>query len=264
MAKRLVDMAVDAGCDAVKLQKRTIDVVYTPELLAAPRESPWGTTQREQKEGLEFGEAEFDEIDRHCRERGIAWFASAWDLEALQFLQRYNPPHQKIASAMVVHQELLAAVAGTGVHTYVSTAMCEWEDIDRAVETFRAQDCPFTLMHSVALYPMPNELANLALMLAMRERYGCDVGFSSHEVGLVCSVTAAALGGTAIERHITLDRAMYGSDQAASLERRGLEMLVRDVRQLPTIMGDGEKSVGPEEAPIAAKLRYFAPASRDA
>jgi N-acetylneuraminate synthase len=258
IAKRLIDMAAECGADAVKFQKRTIDVVYSTEMLDQPRESPWGTTQREQKEALEFGKEEFDEIDRHCREKGIDWFGSAWDPESFQFLAQYHPPHHKIPSALLTHPDFLTQVAAVGTHTFVSTAMSAWDDIDRAVEIFRAHDCPFTLMHSVATYPMPDADANLAAMLRMRERYDVPVGFSSHEVGLICSTTAAVLGATALERHITLDRAMYGSDQAASLERRGLEMLVRDIRELPQLMGDGSKTITEAERPVAEKLRYFA------
>lgn len=258
IARRLIDLAADTGCDAVKFQKRTLDVVYTQETLDSPRESPWGTTQRDQKEALEFGRAEFDQIDAHCRARGIEWFASAWDPESFAFLASYNPPHNKIASAMLTHGELVEQVAAAGAHTFVSTGMSGWDEIDRAVEIFRAADCPFTLMHTVGTYPMQDEDANLAAMLQLARRYEAPVGFSSHEVGLICSVAAAALGAVSVERHITLDRAMYGSDQAASLEKPGLERLVRDIRLLPRIYGDGEKRMIPAEEPIARKLRYFA------
>jgi N-acetylneuraminate synthase len=260
IAKKLIDMAANAGCDAVKFQKRTIDVVYTQELLDSPRESPWGTTQRDQKEALEFGRDEFDEIDRHCRERGIEWFASAWDAEALEFVASYSPPHHKIASALITNEEMLDAVARLGVHTFISTAMSTWDDVDKAVEVFRGHGTPFTLMHCVGTYPMDDEEANVQLLLELRKRYDSDVGYSSHEKGLICSLTAAVLGATSLERHITLDRTMYGSDQAASLERRGLELLLRDVRALPAIMGDGEKRITEAEEPVARKLRYFTPA----
>jgi N-acetylneuraminate synthase len=258
IAKELIDMAIESGWDAVKFQKRTVDVVYGAEFLEERRDSPWGTTQRDQKEGLEFGKVEFDEIDRYCRGRGIDWFASAWDLESLEFLAAYEPPHHKIASALLTNLEFVDAVAALGGHGFVSTAMSTWDDIDRAVETFRKHGTPLTLMHSVATYPMPDNQANLSAMLGMRARYGEPVGFSSHEVGLSCSMAAATLGATAIERHITLDRAMYGSDQAASLERRGIELLARDIRALPEIMGDGDKGVTEAEQPVADKLRYFA------
>lgn len=257
IARELIDMAVACGCDAVKFQKRTIDVVYTEEQLNSPRESPWGTTQRDQKEALELGKEEYDAIDRYCRQREIDWFASAWDEESLEFLAPYDTSHHKIASAMVTNPDFVEAVASLGKHAFISTAMCEWEDVDRAVEIFRSVGTPFTLMHCVATYPMPDDQANVALMLTLRERYECPVGYSSHEVGLICSMLAAALGAEAIERHITLDRAMYGSDQAASLERPGLARLVRDIRLLPKVMGDGEKRLTEDEQPIAQKLRYF-------
>jgi N-acetylneuraminate synthase len=258
IATQLIDMAAEAGCDAVKFQKRNIDHVYSQEELDKPRESPWGTTNREQKDGLEFGREEYDALDTYCREREIEWFGSAWDLDSLEFLSSYDPPHHKVASALVTSPEFVEAVADQGKHTYISTGMCEWDDIDRVVDLFRSKGTDFTLMHTVATYPMPDQDANLLAMLKMRERYECPIGFSSHEVGVVCSVAAATLGATAIERHNTLDPAMYGSDQAASLESRGLELLVRDVRLLPKIMGDGEKRMTEEEEPIARKLRYFA------
>ncbi len=258
IARRLIDLAKDTGCDAVKFQKRTVDVVYSQEALDSPRESPWGTSQRDQKEALEFGRAEYDQIDAHCRDREIDWFGSAWDAESFEFLSSYNPPHHKIASAMLTHWEFVEQVAESGVHTFISTGMSGWDEIDRAVEIFRAKSCPFTLMHTVATYPMQDDDANLAAMLQLARRYDVPVGFSSHEVGLICSVAAAALGAVAVERHITLDRAMYGSDQAASLEKPGLERLVRDIRLLPRIYGDGEKRMIPAEEPIAKKLRYFA------
>lgn len=259
LAKQLIDLAADAGCDAVKFQKREIDLVYPQDVLDAPRESPWGTTQREQKEGLEFGRDEFDEIDRYCRARGIEWFASAWDTVSLEFVETYDPPHHKVPSALITSDEMLNAIAACGRHTYISTGLSDLSDVDHAVEVFREHGTAFTLMHCVGTYPMPDEDANLAAMFTLAERFDVPIGFSSHEKGLICSVTAAALGAVALERHITLDRAMYGSDQAASLERRGIELLVRDVRELPTIMGDGEKRLTEPERPVAEKLRAFAP-----
>ena len=257
IAKKLIDLAADTGCDAVKFQKRTIDIVYPPEVLDSPRESPWGDTQRDQKEALEFERDEYDEIDRYCKERKIDWFASAWDVPSLEFVESYDPPHHKIGSAMLTNQEMLEAVADLGKHTFISTALSEWEDVDNAVEVFRSRNCPFTLMHCVGTYPMEDDEANVSLMLQLAERYDAPVGYSSHEKGLICSMLAASLGASAIERHITLDRAMYGSDQAASLERRGIELLVRDIRLLPKVMGDGEKRITERERPVAEKLRYF-------
>lgn len=259
IAKKLIDVARDCGCDAVKFQKRTIERVYSKALLDSSRESPWGTTQREQKEGLEFGEEEYGEIDRYCREKGIEWYASAWDMESLKFLRRYDLKRNKIASAMIVWEDFLKEVASEGKPTFISTGMCEVQHIDRAVEVFREAGCPFELMHCVSVYPMEDEKANLLGIVSLRERYGCDVGYSGHEVGLAVSYGAVALGATSLERHITLDRAMYGSDQAASVEPNGLRMLVGAVRKIEKARGDGKIGMTPEEEPIAKKLRAHIP-----
>ncbi len=257
LARKLIDMAKSCGCDAVKFQKRTLDIVYTQEFLAAPRVSPWGNTQREQKEGLEFGKTEYDEIDAYCKEKGIAWFASAWDLESQKFLQQYDLPYNKAASAMITYVPLLEMVAAEGKHTFISTGMSTYEEIDAAVNIFRQARCPFTLMHCVSLYPCPDELCNVRMVETLRRRYQCPVGYSGHEVGILPSGLAVGFGAGAIERHITLDRAMYGSDQSASLEKRGLEYLVRDCRAVADILGGGEKSLNSSEAEVAKKLRYF-------
>lgn len=257
IAKNLIAMAKDCGCDAVKFQKRTIDIVYTLELLAGPRPSPWGSTQREQKEGLEFGKPEYDEIDAYCRDLGIAWFASAWDLESQKFLQPYNLPYNKVASAMIIHQPLLEMIAGEGKPTFISTGMSTFEQIDAATAIFRKANCPFTLLHCISTYPCADDLCNIRMVETLKQRYGCPVGYSGHEVGLLPSVLAVALGAVAVERHITLDRAMYGSDQSASVEKRGLELLVRDCRAVAEIMGNGVKHISSAEAEVAGKLRYF-------
>ncbi len=256
IARRLIDLAKDCGCDAVKFQKRTIDVVYTQELLSSPRESPWGTTQREQKEGLEFSESEYDAIDEHCRCRGISWFASAWDVESQVFLRRYDLPYNKVASAMLTHEPLLHMIAKERKKTFISCGMSDWELIDKVVHLFRDKDCPFTLLHCVSTYPSEDEECNVNAVRALHERYGCEVGYSGHERGLLPSVLSVAMGATVIERHITLDRTMYGSDQAASLERHGLELLVRDARRVARVLGDGDKKITEKEAAIAKKLRY--------
>jgi N-acetylneuraminate synthase len=255
IAKKLIDGAVYSGCDAVKFQKRTIDLVYSQEELDKYRESPWGTTNRQQKEGLEFGKTEFDEIHSYCTEKNIAWFASAWDLESQQFLQQYNCKYNKIASAMLTYKELLEMVADEGKHTFVSTGMSTVEEIDAATHIFKAKNCPFELMHTTSTYPMKDEHANLRCIEFLRERYGYDVGYSGHEVGLIPSVGAVALGATSIERHITLDRSMYGSDQAASVELGGLSRLVSYIRQIEAALGKKEKIVLPEEESVKAKLR---------
>jgi len=255
IAKDLIDVAVDAGADAVKFQKRTIDLVYTKEMLDGLRESPWGTTQREQKEGLEFGLEEYQEIDRYCKEKGIDWFASAWDLESQEFLRQFDLKYNKIASAMIVYEDLLKLVSSEGKHTFISTGLSALDDIDKAVQIFRDADCPFELMHCVSTYPMKDEDANLNMINTLQNRYQCNIGYSGHEVGLAISYAAAALGITSLERHITLDRAMYGSDQSASVEPAGFKMLVGAVRKIEQAMGDGEKRILEAEIPIARKLR---------
>ena len=255
IAKQLIDVAKDAGADAVKFQKRDIDLVYTKELLDSPRESPWGNTQRAQKEGLEFGLAEYKEIDAYCREKGIEWFASAWDIESQKFLRQFDCKYNKVASAMIVYEGLLKEIASEKKHTFISTGMTELVHIDRAVEIFKSVECPFELMHCVSTYPMDDEEANLNCIKTLRGRYKCDVGYSGHEVGLAVSYAAAALGITSLERHITLNRAMYGSDQAASVEPMGLRQLVGAVRKIEKAMGNGDRVINIKEIPIAKKLR---------
>ncbi len=257
IAKQLIDLAHGAGCDLVKFQKRTVDVVYSKEVLDSPRESPWGSTQRDQKYGLELDRNDYDEIDEHCRRLGIGWFASAWDLESVAFLRPYNLPYNKIASAMLTHDDFVAEIAKEMKVTFVSTGMSSYKDIDRAVEVLRSVGCPFVLMHTVSEYPAQESLLNLKVMHELRTRYDCPVGYSGHESTMIPSVIAAALGAVAIERHITLDRAMYGTDQAASLERRGLEMMVGYIRTIPIVLGDGEKMITEGEGRNAAKLRYW-------
>jgi len=259
VAKQLIDVAKDAGADAVKFQKRTINLVYTKEMMDSPRESPWGTTQRAQKEGLEFGMKEYKEIDAYCKEKGIEWFASAWDLESKKFLRQFDCKKNKIASAMIVYEDLLKEVASEKKHTFISTGMTEFKQIDRAVEIFRNAGCPFELMHCVSTYPMEDEDANLNRIKTLRDRYQCNVGYSGHEVGLAVSYGAAALGISSLERHITLDRAMYGSDQAASIEPNGLRQLIGAVRKIEKAMGNGNIAMNPKEISIAKKLRSHIP-----
>jgi len=259
IAKELIDLAADAGADAVKFQKRTIDLVYTKEFLDGPRESSWGTTQREQKEGLEFGLDEYKEIDLYCNEKEIEWFASAWDLESQQFLNQFKLNYNKIASAMIVYDDLLKEVASEGKHTFISTGMTTEEDIANAVDVFKNENCPFELMHCISTYPMNEVDANLNAINTLREKYGCDVGYSGHEVGLAISYAATALGITSLERHITLDRSMYGSDQSASVEPSGFRMLVGAVRKIEQAMGDGKLGYLQREVPIAENLRQHLP-----
>lgn len=254
-AKQLIDVAAQAGADAVKFQKRDIDLVYTAEFLASARQSPWGETQRAQKEGLEFGKEEYDEIHRYCAEKKIAWFASAWDLNSQRFLSQYDCKYNKVASAMLVYEDLLRMVAAEGKHTFISTGMSTLADIKKAVKIFRDACCPFELMHCVSTYPMKDEDANLKCISTLQETFGCNVGYSGHEVGLAVSYAAAALGISSLERHITLNRAMYGSDQSASVEPSGFQTLVSAVRKIEQAMGTGGLGYHPAEMPIAKKLR---------
>jgi N-acetylneuraminate synthase len=257
IAKEMIDMAVNAGCDAVKFQKRDINTVYTKEILDSYRESPWGNTQRAQKEGLEFSKKEYDEIGQYCQAKNIEWFASAWDENSQKFLRQYNFKNNKIASAMLTHLPLLEMVAAEGKHTFISTGMSEYEHIDCAVDIFRKANCEFTLMHCVSTYPCPDEECNVSMIPVLQSRYHCPVGYSGHETGPLPSVLAVTMGAVALERHITLDRAMYGSDQAASLGKRGLELMVRDARKVHEILGTGKKVVLDKEKIVERKLRYF-------
>ena len=259
LARKMIDMAKNAGCDAVKFQKRSVNIVYTKDLLDSPRESPWGTTQREQKEALEFGKEEYDEIDAYCKKLEIDWFASAWDVPSQHFLRQYDLKYNKIASATITHLGLLEAVAQEGKPTFISTGMSTYEQIDTAVQIFRRYDCPFVLMHCISEYPAPEHTLNLKSIDVLRTRYDCPVGYSGHEVTMVPGVLAAMMGAVAVERHITLDRAMYGSDQAASLEKRGLELLVSYIRTIPSVYGDGVRRISEGELAIAEKLRYWGP-----
>ena len=255
ICKDLIDLAVEAKCDAVKFQKRDIDLVYKKDFLDSRRDSPWGNTQRDQKKGLEFEKNEFDEIHNYCEKKKIEWFGSAWDLNSQKFLRQYNLNYNKIASAMIVNIELLEEVASEGKHTFISTGMSTLDDIQKAVDIFNNAKCPFELMHCVSTYPMKDTDANLKTIKTLRDTYNCNVGYSGHETGLAVSYAAAALGITSLERHITLDRAMYGSDQAASLAPVGLKKLVGETKKIYLALGDGKKRIIDEEIPIAKKLR---------
>lgn len=255
IAKQLIDWAVLSGADAVKFQKRTVEKVYTKEELDRYRESPWGTTNREQKMGLEFGKEEYDEIDNYCKVKDIEWFASAWDLDSQDFLTQYNLKYNKVASALLVNLDLLKKVAKEGKYTFISTGMSTMEEIDNAVSVFKKNNCPFELVHCNSTYPMKNDDANLEMINTLRKKYKCKVGYSGHETGRIVSFAAAVLGASSIERHITLDRSMYGSDQAASLEVSDFHKLCKDIRALPYIMGDGTKNLSEEELETKKKLR---------
>ena len=233
IAKKLIDVAVSSGCDAVKFQKRTVNKVYSKEVLDGPRESPWGTTQREQKEGLEFSIADYKIIDKYCKQKKIQWYLSCWDIDSQIEMRKFKTKYNKVASAMLVHTKLLEIIAEEGKHTFISTGMSTTNDISKAIKIFKKHKCSFELMHSHSSYPMKIDEANLKLIQTLKKKFKCDVGYSGHEsaASLIC-VAAVLQGATSIERHITIDRTMYGSDQAASLEPEGLFRLVRDIRAL--------------------------------
>ncbi len=255
ICKQLIDVAKDAGVDCVKFQKRDINQVYTQEFLDSPRESQWGATQREQKLGLEFSAEQYQEIEDYCKSKGLEWFASAWDINSQKFLRQFNSKYNKVASAMIVYRELLKEIASEGKHTFISTGMTTYDDIQAAVNIFREVNCSFELMHTISTYPMKDEDANLNMIKTLREKFSCNVGYSGHEVGLAVSYAAAALGISSLERHITLDRSMYGSDQSASVEPPGFKQLVGSVRKIELAMGDGIKRTIEAELPIAENLR---------
>ena len=256
IAKKLIKNSKDSGFDAVKFQKRTIDIVYDEKTLDTPRESPWGKTTREQKFGQEFEKTEYDEIDRYCKELNIDWFASAWDIKSLEFLDNYNLKYHKVASAMIVDKELLNNIAKRKKHTFISTGMSTKENIDQAVNVFKKNNCSYELMHCVSTYPMKVEDANLVTINELKNEYKCNVGYSGHENGVVVSIAAVMLGISSLERHVTLDRTMYGSDQAASIELSGMKNLCESIDK--ALLALGKPSLGKvidEEIPIAKKLR---------
>ena len=256
VAKSLIDNAKEAGFDAVKFQKRDIETVYSKEILDTPRESPWGTTTREQKLGLEFDKNDYDEIDSYCKEKDIKWFASAWDLKSLEFLDQYNLKYQKIASAMIVDRNFLKQVAKRGSYTFISTGMSTLHDIDEAVKIFRDENCEFELMHCVSTYPMKAEHANLLTIQDLKNKFKCKVGYSGHESGLAVSYAASMMEISSLERHITLDRSMYGSDQSASLEMKGMIELIGVINKMQISLGTVKTGhIFDEEVPISKKLR---------
>lgn len=253
LAKKLINVALGSGCDAVKFQKRTIDVVYSAEELAKPRESPFGATNGDLKRGLEFEQEEYEEIDRYCREVKIDWFASCWDEASVDFISQFKVPCFKVASASLTDDNLLRHTRAVGKPIILSTGMSTIQEVDHAVEVLGKQD--LVLLHACSTYPAYYEELNLHVIDVLRDRYGVPVGYSGHETGLPSSVAAAVLGACMIERHITLDRSMWGSDHAASLEPNGITRLVRDIRLIEKSMGDGVKRVLEREQPIIKKLR---------
>ncbi|MGI9136232.1 MAG: N-acetylneuraminate synthase family protein [Candidatus Nanopelagicales bacterium] len=253
LTKLLIDEAVNAGCDAVKFQKRTVDVVYTPEELAKPRENPFGETNGDLKRGLEFGKEQYAEIDDYCRSKQIAWFASPWDEASVDFLEQFKVPCHKVASASLTDDNLLRHMRATGKPIILSTGMSTLEQIDHAVEVLGRDN--LVILHATSTYPAQYEDLNLRVIPKLEERYGVPVGYSGHETGIASSVAAIAMGACMVERHITTDRSMWGSDQAASLEPSGLNRLVRDIRLVESAFGDGQKRVLDAEIPIMEKLR---------
>lgn len=253
LAKRLISVAVAAGCDAVKFQKRTIEVVYTADELAKPRENPFGTTNGDLKHALEFGHEEYEEIDAFCRSVKMLWFGSPWDEASVDFLEQFRVPVHKIASASLTDDDLLRHVRATGKPIILSTGMSTYSEIDHAVEVLGKED--LILLHATSTYPANYDELNLRAIPTMANRYGVPIGYSGHETGIPTSVCAASLGACCVERHITMDRAMWGSDQAASLEPNGISRLVRDIRLVEQSMGDGIKRVYEDEIPVMKKLR---------
>jgi N-acetylneuraminate synthase len=252
-AKKLIDLAVEAGCDAVKFQKRTIDIVYTREELAKPRENPFGSTNGDLKRGLEFGEKEYTIIDNYCKEKNILWFASCWDEKSVDFIEKFNPPCYKIASPSLTDDSLLRYTKSKGRPIIMSTGMSTIDEIKHAIDILGESNT--VILHCTSTYPCKIEELNLKTILYLKQRFNCPIGYSGHEVGLPSTVAAATIGASLIERHITLGREQWGSDQAASLEPAGVHRMVRDIRMLPVIMGDGIKRVYDSEVPIKAKLR---------
>lgn len=258
VAKKIIDAAVDAGFDAVKFQKKSVEKIYTEEFLDSFLQSPWGNTQREMRIHREFSEKEFKQIEKHCKKRKIPWFVSCWDIDSQLMVRKFKTPYNKVASAMLIHERLLEKIAEEKKHTFVSTGMSTMKEIENAVKIFRKHKCPFELMHSHSSYPMIPEEANLRMIQTLKKKFRCNVGYSGHEAGAsLISVAAAILGATSIERHITVDRTMYGYDQAASLEPDGMRRLVRDIRLLDVVMGNGKKKIWNSERPNMKKLRQI-------
>jgi N-acetylneuraminate synthase len=258
LAKKLIEMAHRAGCNAVKFQKRNPDICVPVSMKSKLRETPWGVmTYLDYKKKIEFGEHEYDQIDNFCKKLGILWSASAWDLDSLSFLNKYDLPFNKIASAMSTNLDFVSAVANQGKLTYASVGMCNWQEIDQLVEVFKKSNSELILMHTVSNYPAENQDLNLKMIETLSKRYGCPVGYSGHEASISPSIVAAALGAVAIERHITISRSMWGTDHSASLEYAGISQLVGAIRKVPIVLGDGVKRVVPGEAEIAEKMRYW-------
>ena len=258
LVKKLVDVAKSAGCDAVKFQKRNVEKVYSKEFLDSPLESPWGNTQRDMRLYRELSLKQFQLIDKHCKKRKIPWYVSCWDIESQLQMRQFKTKYNKVASAMIVHYNLLETIAKERKYTFISTGMSTLQDVDKAVKIFRKHKCPFELLHCHSSYPMPVNEANLKLIPFLQKKFKCKVGYSGHEHSATnVSIPAVMLGATSIERHLTLNRTFYGNDQAASLEPEGLGRLIRDIRLIEKILGDGKKRVLKSEIPTQKKLRQI-------
>mgnify|MGYP001502521580 FL=1 len=256
IAKKIIDVAVETGCDAVKFQKKDVENIYSKEFLDAYLESPWGTTQRSMRLNREFSLEQFKEIDDYCRTKKIEWYVSCWDTKSQIEMRQFNTKYNKVASAMLTHEKLLHLIAEERKHTLISTGMSTIDDVEKAVNIFKKHDCPFELMHTNSSYPSTLDEANLYVISELQKKFKCEVGYSGHEKSayLVC-VCAVMLGATSIERHVTIDRTLYGHDQAASLEPLGLRRLVRDIRTVDKILGDGKKRIWDSELETVKKLR---------
>ena len=252
-AKKLISIAHSCGCDAVKFQKRTVEDVYTKEELQAPRQSVFGSTNGDLKYGLEFGEQEYKEIDKYCKEIGILWFASCWDKKSVDFMEQFDVCAYKVPSALITDIELLKYTKATNKPIFISTGMSTMDEIDKAIEIVGLNNT--IIYHCTSTYPSDNSELNLNVIKTLKEKYDCPIGYSGHEKGIVSSTIAVVLGACSVERHITLDRTLWGSDQAASLEPEGLGKMVRDIRNVKAFLGDGIKKVYDSEIPIKKKLR---------
>jgi len=258
VAKQIIDIAVDCGADIVKLQRKNVEKIYTKKFLDSYLESPWGTTQREMRLHREFSDKQFKEIADYCKKKKIPWFVSCWDIESQIHMRKFKTKYNKVASAMIIHKKLLEEIAKEKKYTFISTGMSEMKDIENAVKIFKKYKCPFELMHCNSAYPIADNEANLNLILTLKKKFKCKVGYSGHEIGATnVSVPAVMMGATSIERHVTVSRTYYGYDQSASLEKEGLRKLVRDIRILDKIMGDGKKKIWASEKPNIKKLRQI-------
>ena len=258
IAKQIIDVAKDAGCDAVKFQKKNINKIYTKEFLDSTIDSPWGTTQRQMRLHREFSIKQFEEINMYCKKKKMVWFASCWDTQSQISMRKFKTKYNKVASAMLIHNKLLELIAKEKKYTFISTGMSTMENIENATKIFKKYKCPFELMHCHSAYPMPAKEANLNMIPVLKKKFKCNVGYSGHEISATnVSIPAVMLGASSIERHITLNRTWYGNDQAASLEPQGIHRLVRDIRVIDKIRGNGKKKIWPAEIPNQKKLRQI-------